>query len=93
MEFDLSNVIFFAFRYALGKLAFAPSEFCEWAEANLDLISMQQKKQMLMEIGVAVHNGNAGRIENVDTWLDFAERLRISLRDGESDGGVEDSAH
>lgn len=47
---DFVNVIFFAFRYALGRYTSAPYIICDFVQKHIDEIDHHSRKQMIKEI-------------------------------------------
>lgn len=47
---DFVNIIFFAFRYALGRYTSAPYIVCDFVQKHIDEIDHHSRKQMIEEI-------------------------------------------
>lgn len=62
------NIIFYAFRYALGRQTYAPSEVVGYLETYwLDIPTMTRHK-IQSEIREAIGRGEAGSSIDIKTW-------------------------
>lgn len=75
-----SDIIFYAFRYALGRMSCAVSSVSSYIEENLEIIHTEDKKMMIKEIREAIIKGHAGD-PNIDvpTWKRLSDLLEINI--------------
>ena len=50
MKTQLSEIVFYAFRYCLGRMTYAVQDFCEYAKKNIRRIGTQELELMVKEI-------------------------------------------
>lgn len=67
--------LFFAFRYALGRMSTAPSIVGDDIIRLADTLKESTKQGMIDEIGKAIAEGSAGWECDVDNWQKVAGRL------------------
>lgn len=75
MKTHLSTIIFYAFRYCLGRMTYAVSDFCEFAKDNIVEISDRDKELMKKEIKEAIKEGKAGMKMDVEQWEQLLKYL------------------
>lgn len=63
-----SNIIFYAFRYALGRQTYAPSEVVGYLETYWQDIPTMTRHKIQEEIRQAIARGEAGADIDVTTW-------------------------
>ena len=59
-EIDNKHIIFWAFRYALGRMTYAVDEVVEYLIFNWDKMSVETKEQIQKEIREAIKKKNIG---------------------------------
>lgn len=64
-----SEIIFYAFRYALGRMTYAVSTVAEFIINNLEDLDETDKNLIVKEIKEAIDEGNAGMQCDIDQWL------------------------
>lgn len=69
---DFNDIVFYAFRYCLGRRTFAPSTCSEFVRTNIDLIRNKDISLMIKEIGECEHLGNDC---DVETWTNLQHFL------------------
>lgn len=62
------NIIFYAFRYALGRQTYAPSEVVGYLETYWQDIPTMIRHKIQEEIRQAIVRGEAGADIDVKTW-------------------------
>lgn len=81
------DVLFCAFRYALGRRTYVVGKICEAIRQNASSIQSNLRSQMIEEISEAVDTKQAGDDINVQRWLECRRVLQQSLmrEEGEKD--------
>ena len=74
-----SNILVFAFRYALGRQTSAPEMVIEAIKGNIDLFEEWEKRLIIKEIDECKHPGMEC---DVLTWLAFKNWLKSNLAEG-----------
>lgn len=69
------NVLFWAFRYALGRRTYAVEDVAAWIVFQAEKLSPGTRELMDKEIAEAIENDRAGMEMDVHTWL----RVRVAL--------------
>lgn len=75
-----NDIMFFAFRYALGKSSDAPILVIETIKENIDRIEDFDLRKYVREI---YECRNSGMITEEAAWLDFVDYLQEELRSRE----------
>ncbi len=70
------EVLFFAFRYALGRMSYAPSTVMDNIQTNIKKISDGDIKQYIKEINECEHYGMEMDERH---WLEFKQFLEKEL--------------
>ena len=72
-----SNIVFYAFRYALGRQTYAPTDVIDFIQSNPAILSKHDFKQMISEISQASSLGSS----SIDKpkWLEFSNWLQQQL--------------
>lgn len=70
------NILFFSFRYALGRMTYAPSTVIDNIKFNLDKIPSHEIELYIREIE---EFENYGMDCDVKTWTSFLKFLKIEL--------------
>ena len=82
----LDNIIFYAFRYALGRQTYAPVIVRDCILENIKLFTIADLKQIIREIDDADQLGNLGDPKIDKTmWISFKNDLQKYITDSESD--------
>ena len=70
------DILFYAFRYALGRQTFAPTTVIDNINNNIELFSNDGLKLFIKEISQAEEDNSLGN-EKIDkpTWLNFRDYL------------------
>lgn len=74
------EILFFAFRYALGRMSYAPSTVMDNIKENIDKISTGDIQAYIREIGECE---NYGMTMDETHWLDFKVYLENELKNRE----------
>ncbi len=82
-EYNL--IMFFAFRYALGRMTYAPSAVSKFIKKNIKKIDDQSIGQMIDEIHYASERKGLGWDCDQDTWLNFSIYLENVLLERQND--------
>lgn len=75
------NVLFFSFRYALGRMTYAPSTVIDNIKFNLDKIPNSEIEMYIREIE---EFENYGMDCDVKTWTNFLKFLKRELEKRQS---------
>ena len=62
------SIVFFAFRYALGRKTYAVSTVVGFLQENWENLSYKCKSTIQREIKQAIKSGNAGDTMDVEAW-------------------------
>ena len=76
MPINEESVLFYAFRYALGRTTYAPEVVAEEVMRRITEMRPESKLQMRHEISLAIQLGQAGHKCEVKTW----RALEVALR-------------
>lgn len=68
MNITNNTILFFAFRYALGRMSTAPSIMVEALKLNWDKFSESDQSQIKREIIQAIEGGRAGMECDIKEW-------------------------
>ena len=71
------NILLFAFRYALGRMSYAPGMVIDSIKENIENISSNDIEQYIREIEGC---NDYGMAFDKTTWLNFCEYLKHELR-------------
>lgn len=71
------NILFFAFRYALGRMSYAPYTVTSAIKDNIDNISTEDIRQYIKEIN---EYEGFGMDFDKEHWLSFANFLENELK-------------
>ena len=71
------EILFYAFRYALGRMTYSPTAVIDNIKANIDLISTNDIKAYIKEIDECDHYGMEVDERN---WLEFRAYLENVLK-------------
>lgn len=74
-------VLVYAFRYALGRMTYAPSDVQAAILGNLHMIPVNDKLLYIREVEEALNRQAAGMDHDAAGWASFAARVRASLPD------------
>lgn len=82
MDTVQSDIIFYAFRYALGRRSYSVSTVVNYIKNNMPLVHDRVKKVMIKEIQEAVAEQRAGD-EFIDApeWTTLRKLLQEELKD------------
>lgn len=72
-----TNILFYAFRYALGRRSYSPSIVVENIQSNINQISEDDIKAYINEISQCNDLGDA---MDAQLWNDFKDYLEKELR-------------
>lgn len=75
-----NDILFFAFRYALGTSSDAPNLVIDTIKENIKSVKDFDLRKYIREI---YECRNSGLITDEATWLDFADYLQDELRSRE----------
>lgn len=82
-KINVSNdILFFAFRYALGRKTYASSEVIENIKNNISEIDTNDIKSYIKEI---LECTNYGMAFDKDRWIEFKDYLQKELKEREND--------
>jgi hypothetical protein len=81
---DFSEMIFYTFRYCLGRQTFAPSSFSGFLRLNIDLIHSKDIRLMIREIGEYSEKGYLGMRCHIETW-GYLQRFLIAQKEKRKD--------
>lgn len=70
------DILFYAFRYALGRMTYAVHDVASEIIRNEASISPRTRALMIQEIGEAIEKGNAGMDMDVREWQRVADTLK-----------------
>lgn len=68
IQTDFSAIVFYAFRYVLGRKTYAVSEVSYYITKNWDLLHDREKQAMKQEIEIAIKTNNAGMEMDIENW-------------------------
>lgn len=71
------NILLFAFRYALGRMSYAPGMVMNAIKDNIENISSNDIRQYIAEIEEC---SECGMTFDKTAWLNFGEYLNSELR-------------
>lgn len=74
-EHDQDTLMFYAFRYVLGRMTYAVSDVVELIIRYKSIISENHKSLMIKEINEAIENGHAGMDCDISEWKNVLETL------------------
>ncbi len=63
-----SEIVFYAFRYCLGRQTYAVSTCADYLVAHWEELEGGDRKLMVKEIREAIANGRAGATCDVESW-------------------------
>lgn len=69
------DILFYAFRYALGRSTYAVDDVVTDVIRNTDELSATTKSRIKKEIDVAIEKGHAGMKCDVDNWMKLRDHL------------------
>jgi hypothetical protein len=72
---DQDTILFYAFRYALGRMTYAVYDVVELLIKYIDIISLNHKERMKIEIKRAMETNQAGWPCDVKEWNRLLEIL------------------
>lgn len=75
------NILFFSFRYALGRMSYAPSVVIDNIKCNLDKLPNNEIECYIKEID---EFENYGMDCDIKTWTNFSAFLKNELKDRNS---------
>ena len=70
---ELASMLFYAFRYCLGRQSYAVSDCVGWLIFYWPIIPLGWKKTMHKEIAEAIELGGAGMDMDVEQWENILE--------------------
>ena len=70
------DILFYAFRYALGRMTYAVHEVASEIIRNEASISPEMRALMIQEIAEAIEKGNAGMDMDAREWQRVADTLK-----------------
>jgi len=76
MEFN-SDILFYAFRYALGRKTYAVSDVVNCLEENWSELNYKDKTIIQKEIQEAIKEGNAGMDMDIVQWQKILNLKKI----------------
>lgn len=76
LDHELNELLFCAFRYALGRKTYITSTVCELIIKYKFEISHNELKLMIREIEHALHSDNAGQQCDIDSWKKVSFELK-----------------
>lgn len=76
---DEQTIAFFAFRYALGRMTYAPGLVNDYILAHLDSFDEASRRSMIEEIDDHERQWGLGMECDQKTWAGFKDRLKQSL--------------
>lgn len=68
------HMVFYAFRYCLGRQTYAVSHCAEYLVLHWDRVSANSKDLIVKEINEAIESGRAGAACDIDSWLQVLDR-------------------
>jgi len=71
------NILFYAFRYALGRMSYVTQEVSDEIIKQWDNIPLGVQKIIQQEVRQAIDNGEAGMKCDVDSWKRIL-KLKVS---------------
>lgn len=83
---DLRTILFFAFRYALGRHSTAPTTVCNQIKENIELFNVYDLDMIEEEIREELNSGNysdASHSVDAETWeelLDYIEEYNVKTK-------------
>lgn len=72
------SILFYAFRYALGRTSYAAHEVIDEITINMNNISSETKNLIIKEIEDAERNDKLGMIADRKRWLKLKKILSIN---------------
>lgn len=75
----IPSILFYAFRYSLGRMTFAPSEVTEAIKENIHLFTESEKLRIIKEIHEADEEDRIGMDIDRKTWLNLIEFIEETL--------------
>jgi hypothetical protein len=76
---DLETLIVCAFRYAIGRMTYMPSEVRRIARDNVRVIASHMLEQFINDISSAYDHGRLGMNCDVQGWLAFGCLCRMTI--------------
>ena len=70
------NILFYAFRYALGRMTYAVHEVASEIIRNEASISPEMRALMIQEIEESIESGSAGMDMDMREWQRVADTLK-----------------
>ncbi len=70
-----SAIMFYAFRYALGRMTYAAQEVAEYIEEHADDLTDSDRLLIIKEARDAIHRDQAGMKMDVDAWMSMVRKL------------------
>lgn len=83
---DLSCIVFYAFRYALGRMTYAVHDVATFIMLNTHLLETKDMELMIEEITEAHEQDRLGMSCDVETWLNLQECLINTLKQRKEEG-------
>ena len=74
------DILFFAFRYALGRRTFAPSIVSMQIKQNIKILPTSDLNNMFIEIMDAWAVGELGDECDVRTWVNLQDAIEVELQ-------------
>lgn len=78
-----TEIVFYAFRYCLGRATYAPSVFQQAALKNIEYIDSRDLKLMCQEIADADKEQRLGMDCDKVAWLNFRDIIEKQLKQRE----------
>ena len=75
----LNDLIFMAFRYAMGRRTYIVEDFSEIIKANIKLVNTANLSIMKREISIALDEDNAGMRCDKDIWTQLLTLIKEQL--------------
>lgn len=83
---DQDTILFYAFRYALGRMTYSVFDVVDIIIKNVDIVSINHRQLMIKEIKNAIENGRAGMQMDVEEWkrlVRVLDNIKISSPNNE----------
>ena len=75
-QHELNTLLFYSFRYALGRMSYSTQEVADLLTKYKDVIAPSTKDTIMRDIDWAIEQNRAGMQMDIDLWLKFKEEFK-----------------
>lgn len=71
------DILFYAFRYGLGRMTYAVSTISEYLIRHKEWLTERSKRLIIQEITKAIDNDEAGHDCDIESWKKLRDALTV----------------